>query len=204
MLEYLGILFFLQFNLIWIIAHARVSHQYTPVKSVHYINVLNFNNPFFGFSKYGQLKNPVTHSVSGTNGQRITFVPNHLNATISDQVVFRLCLLNHTLTQPTLETPCSSSNQYDSGFNQFNSANRQGLSLTLTVNRLGPQWFLNWSPSADELKHHILRHLTSTYQHIMWPLCPGGSTTNAWALPSLWHPTSGVHLASLANLVSWA
>ncbi|PYH99451.1 hypothetical protein BO71DRAFT_278428, partial [Aspergillus ellipticus CBS 707.79] len=71
----------------------------------------------------------------------LIFHPNRINANIGDQVTFNFCSLNHTLTQSTLERPCSSVSKFDTGFNQYNPDNVKHLALTMTVNTLDPQWF---------------------------------------------------------------
>lgn len=78
------------------------------------------------------------------------FIPDRLNANIGDHIRFDFHGLNHTLTQSTLENPCSPLYQFDTGFGQFNPDDRDGLSVTLTVNTLRPQWFFcrQTSPSS--------------------------------------------------------
>jgi hypothetical protein len=56
-------------------------------------------------------------------------------------VTFNFYSLNHTLTQSSLEAPCVSLHQFDTGFGQFNPKDTDGLSLSLTVNTLEPQWY---------------------------------------------------------------
>ncbi|KAL6230757.1 hypothetical protein BDW75DRAFT_248412 [Aspergillus navahoensis] len=83
----------------------------------------------------------VMHHVSvGLQGSPI-FVPNRLNANIGDQILFEFHNLNHTLTQSSLDKPCSPIGGFDTGFNQYNPQNRDGLVVGLTVNSLDPQWF---------------------------------------------------------------
>ena len=81
------------------------------------------------------------HYVRVGSGGKLTFEPNRLNANIGDQVIFEFSGLNHTLTQSSLGRPCTPAGQLDSGFNQFNPTSRTGLTLTITVNSLEPQWF---------------------------------------------------------------
>ncbi|KAL4929406.1 cupredoxin domain-containing protein [Aspergillus undulatus] len=83
----------------------------------------------------------VTHHVSvGLQGSPI-FVPYRLNANIGDQILFEFHNLNHTLTQSSLDKPCSPIGGFDTGFNQYNPQNRNSLMVGLTVNSLDPQWF---------------------------------------------------------------
>jgi plastocyanin len=71
----------------------------------------------------------------------LSFKPDRLNANIGDRVTFNFYSLNHTLTQSSLEAPCVSLHQFDTGFGQFNPKDTDGLSLSLTVNTLEPQWY---------------------------------------------------------------
>ncbi|KAJ9386297.1 hypothetical protein DTO063F5_3811 [Paecilomyces variotii] len=68
------------------------------------------------------------------------FIPNRLNANIGDRIIFRFYSLNHTLTQSSLERPCTPIKEFDTGFNQFNP-DKKSIIVTLTVNTLEPQWF---------------------------------------------------------------
>ncbi|KKZ60606.1 hypothetical protein EMCG_04726 [[Emmonsia] crescens] len=82
----------------------------------------------------------VTHRVTvGAEGEYL-FQPGHINADVGDKVVFEFRALNHTLTQSSLNHPCTSTQQLDSGFKQFNPTDRDDLTLSLTVNTLEPQW----------------------------------------------------------------
>lgn len=82
----------------------------------------------------------IHHVAVGSQGSP-TFVPQWLNANIGDQIVFKFHALNHTLTQSSLERPCASLQQFDTGFNQFNPHSRDKLVTIITVNSLEPQWF---------------------------------------------------------------
>ncbi|OAT07130.1 hypothetical protein BDBG_16770 [Blastomyces gilchristii SLH14081] len=46
---------------------------------------------------------------------------------------------NHTLTQSSLQSPCTPLQQFDSGFTRFNPSNRSGLLMSFTVNSLNSQ-----------------------------------------------------------------
>jgi plastocyanin len=82
-----------------------------------------------------------THHISVGGDSGLQFVPNRVNANIGDRITFQFHTGNHTLTQSSLEKPCVSSEQLDSGFNQFNPGGEEDLILTFTVNTLAPQWF---------------------------------------------------------------
>lgn len=69
------------------------------------------------------------------------FTPQRLNANIGDQIIFEFHALNHTLTQSSLERPCASLQQFDTGFNQFNPQSKENVVTVITVNSLEPQWF---------------------------------------------------------------
>ncbi|KAF3394361.1 hypothetical protein F1880_005504, partial [Penicillium rolfsii] len=91
------------------------------------------------------------HQVIVGQDDSLLFAPSRLNANIGDQITFSFRGLNHTLTQSSLENPCSPLPQFDTGFGQFNPQQRNGISLTLTVNTLEPQWF--FCKQSDPLPH---------------------------------------------------
>ncbi|KAL2367583.1 hypothetical protein RJ035_004107 [Blastomyces gilchristii] len=88
-----------------------------------------------------QITEPVTHQVTVGAGGEYLFEPGHINADVGDKIVFEFQALNHTLTQSSLARPCTSLQQLDSGFKQFNPTDRGDLVLSVTVNTLEPQWF---------------------------------------------------------------
>lgn len=69
------------------------------------------------------------------------FNPNHLNASVGDVIRFRFLKLNHTLTQSTLDHPCTPSGGFDSGFQFFNPLNQTNKTLTFIVQTTDPIWF---------------------------------------------------------------
>jgi hypothetical protein len=85
--------------------------------------------------------NSATFHVAVGAEDGLTFKPNQLNANIGDTIVFHFHTVNHTLTRSSLEKPCVSSGKFDSGFNQYNPAERNDLILVITVDSLDPQWF---------------------------------------------------------------
>jgi plastocyanin len=91
------------------------------------------------------------HQVIVGEDDSLLFTPNRLNANIGDQITFSFRGLNHTLTQSSLENPCSPLPQFDTGFGQFNPQQRNDISITLTVNTLEPQWF--FCKQNDPLSH---------------------------------------------------
>lgn len=84
---------------------------------------------------------PQIHDVEvGPFGQ-LRFQPNTINATVGEIVRFTFRAFNHTLTQSSLEQPCVSSNQFDSGFRQFNAANTSNMIVSFSINSPEPQFF---------------------------------------------------------------
>ena len=49
--------------------------------------------------------------------------------------------MNHSVTRSSLESPCTSLQQFDTGFGESIPCGKNGLSVTFTVNTLEPQWF---------------------------------------------------------------
>ncbi|OJD09504.1 hypothetical protein AJ78_09048, partial [Emergomyces pasteurianus Ep9510] len=81
------------------------------------------------------------HRVHVDGGDEVAFKPNRVNTNIDDKVVFKFLRLNHTLTQSMIGQPCTSAQQLNSGFKNFNPTNRIGLTLSITVNSPNSQWF---------------------------------------------------------------
>jgi plastocyanin len=82
-----------------------------------------------------------THHVEvGPFGQ-LFFQPSQVDAEVGDVVKFKFRSFNHTLTQSSLEEPCVSSSQFDSGFRQFNPADSLFKTLSFSVNDPAPQYF---------------------------------------------------------------
>ncbi|TVY92353.1 putative GPI-anchored cupredoxin [Lachnellula willkommii] len=82
------------------------------------------------------------HSVTVGAGNTLTFAPNDLDANIGDIVKFTFLALNHTLTQSSLELPCTNIGGFSTGFNQFNPKNLSGqFVVEYPVRTLDPQWF---------------------------------------------------------------
>jgi hypothetical protein len=49
--------------------------------------------------------------------------------------------LNHTLTQSTLQNPCSASGGFETGFTRFNPDDHLGSIVSFVVEQPNPQWF---------------------------------------------------------------
>lgn len=82
--------------------------------------------------------------------ETLMFTPDRLNANIGDRILFDFRSVNHTLTQSSLENPCSPIHQFDTGLGQFNPGGRNDLSVILTVNTPSPRWYFcqQSSPSS--------------------------------------------------------
>lgn len=82
------------------------------------------------------------HHVTVGAGNTLTFTPNELDAGIRDIVKFTFLALHHTLTQSSLELPCTNLGGFSTGFNQFNPKNISGeFIVEYAVRTLDPQWF---------------------------------------------------------------
>ena len=72
----------------------------------------------------------------------LTFKPNNVDAKVGDVVELNFLAANHTLTQSEFLTPCSFNGQFDTGFNQFNPNNTDGLKVVrFEVKSEKPLWF---------------------------------------------------------------
>ena len=86
----------------------------------------------------------IIHHVTVGNQGSPMFTPQRLNANIGDQIIFEFHALNHTLTQSSLERPCASLQQFDTGFNQFNPQSKENVVTVITVNSLEPGRIIHW------------------------------------------------------------
>lgn len=59
----------------------------------------------------------------------LAFSPDSVNVPAGTRLRFNFLAKNHTLTQSTFDHPCESSNNVDTGFNQFNPSNTSGKYL---------------------------------------------------------------------------
>ena len=76
----------------------------------------------------------------GARGDML-FVPNQLNASVRNVIHFWFLKLNHTLTQLTLEDPCTLNGGFDTDFQFFNSLNQTNKTLNYVVLNTDPVWF---------------------------------------------------------------
>ncbi|KAF7910002.1 uncharacterized protein EAF01_003720 [Botrytis porri] len=89
-------------------------------------------------------RNTSTHSVIVGAAGRLAFNPSRLNVAFGDKVLFEFLALNHTLTQSSLQNPCTwnASGGIDTGFKQFNPSNTSGkFVVEYTVESSIPLWF---------------------------------------------------------------
>ncbi|KAJ6284655.1 hypothetical protein J3E71DRAFT_169721 [Bipolaris maydis] len=83
----------------------------------------------------------VVEIVVGAAGM-LSFNPKSVTVSIGTILRFNFLSLNHTLTQSSLDNPCSNSSRFDTGFNQFNPKNISGKFLVdYPVNTTEPKWF---------------------------------------------------------------
>lgn len=121
--------------------------SYTPNEPLQFANPLRIHETI----SLNLDSDTQTHHVAVGGENSLSFNPDQLNANIGDRVTFNFYSLIHTLTQSSLEAPCVSLRRFDTGFGQFNSDDRDGLSLTLTVNTLEPQWY--YCRQNDRISH---------------------------------------------------
>ncbi|KAI9761781.1 MAG: hypothetical protein M1840_001700 [Geoglossum simile] len=80
----------------------------------------------------------------------LTFKPNSVDAKVGDIVEFNFLAANHTLTQSEFLTPCSFNRKFDTGFNQFNPNNTDGLKVVrFKVKSKKPLWFYCKQPVGN-------------------------------------------------------
>lgn len=139
----------------------------------------------------------------GANGQDI-FEPNNVNAPVGSVISFTFRGLNHTLTESSLEQPCLSAQQFDSGFTMYNAANTEDMKLSFTVNSPGPRWF--FCAQTDDVNH--------CHEGMVFAINPGldldtfianavgGATTTPSAVSSPTSTISGVSAPTQTLLTS--
>ncbi|KAF2194734.1 hypothetical protein K469DRAFT_509556, partial [Zopfia rhizophila CBS 207.26] len=73
---------------------------------------------------------------------KLAFNPDSISVSRGTILRFNFLGINHTLTQSTLDHPCTSNAQFDTGFRQFNPTNSSGkFLLEFEVDTDQPQWF---------------------------------------------------------------
>ena len=86
----------------------------------------NGNTAAFVFGPVPTISPATSHFVDvGADGD-LRFNPNSIDAAVGDWIFFRFLQLNHSVTQSTLDQPCSPAGGYDTGFN-FNPLNQTGV-----------------------------------------------------------------------------
>ena len=83
----------------------------------------------------------LSHMVDVGVGDNTIFVPNQVDASVGDVVVFRFLKFGLTLTQSTLEHPCNPSGKFDAGFRTFKAWNQTNETVTFSVQKPDPVWF---------------------------------------------------------------
>ena len=82
------------------------------------------------------------HVDVGTFNGKVQFVPDQLNASIGDVVLYNFLAKSHSLTQSNFATPCTYNDGFDTGLNQSNPRNISGLfQIPFQVKTTSPQWF---------------------------------------------------------------
>ncbi|KAH9469796.1 hypothetical protein Pst134EA_007070 [Puccinia striiformis f. sp. tritici] len=93
----------------------------------------------------GQPAAPKSQGVNVMVGQKgLTFVPPVINAAVGDKITYTFFAKNHTLTQTTLEEPCTPLGgpaSFDSGFIPVSMSATEFPTLILTVNTLKPIYY---------------------------------------------------------------
>ncbi|KAF4624960.1 hypothetical protein G7Y89_g13207 [Cudoniella acicularis] len=79
---------------------------------------------------------PATYTISA--GSNPSFTPSTVNANVGDTILFEFSTGNHSITQSSFNSPCVSSNGFDSGY-MGNTASH----ATFGVASSSPQWFFS-------------------------------------------------------------
>ncbi|KAF2812819.1 uncharacterized protein BDZ99DRAFT_353451, partial [Mytilinidion resinicola] len=82
-----------------------------------------------------------THLVQVGGQGNLIFSPTYISAPVGDVIHFKFLKLNHTLSQSSLEDPCTPNNVFDTGFIHFNPQNRTDYALDFLIQNSNPQWF---------------------------------------------------------------
>lgn len=82
-----------------------------------------------------------THKIQVGAKGKLKFAPRKLDAQVGDILHFQFLAVNHTLTQSTLQNPCSPNGIFDTKFLHANPINRTDNKLTYLVQNSDPQYF---------------------------------------------------------------
>ncbi|KAL9107764.1 MAG: hypothetical protein Q9227_007386 [Pyrenula ochraceoflavens] len=76
-------------------------------------------------------------------GGKLVYNPDRIdNAKKDDVIIFNFRKANHTVTQSNFDTPCTYNGGFDTGFNQFNPNDVDGINVSFTVpDDSKPLWF---------------------------------------------------------------
>lgn len=83
----------------------------------------------------------LSHMVDVGVGEKTIFVPNQVDASVGDAIVFRFLKFDLTLIQSTLEHPCNPSGEFDAGFRTSKAWNHTNETVTFSVQNPDPVWF---------------------------------------------------------------
>jgi len=82
-----------------------------------------------------------THRIQVGSQGELKFAPRKLDAKVGDILQFQFLAVNHTLTQSSLQNPCSSNGNFDTKFLHANPTNKTNNILTYLVQNSDPQYF---------------------------------------------------------------
>ncbi len=83
----------------------------------------------------------ISHMVDVGVGEETLFVPNQVDASVGDVVIFQFFKFGLTLTQSTLEHPCDPSGGFNAGFRTSKPWNQTNETVTFPVQNSDPAWF---------------------------------------------------------------
>ncbi|KAI9732152.1 MAG: hypothetical protein M1834_004248 [Cirrosporium novae-zelandiae] len=82
------------------------------------------------------------HTIEVAAGGHLQFEPNYIRAEINDTIVFHFLSGNHSLTQSTIDHPCTPlKDGFDTGFVFFDPRNETGMFAFFSVQSTKPRWF---------------------------------------------------------------
>jgi plastocyanin len=82
-----------------------------------------------------------THIVQVGIHHQTLFRPNQLDAEVGDTVIFSFFHSNHTVSESTLDKPCTVSRGFDTGFNQVSANGTRTPVVAFSVENSAPRWF---------------------------------------------------------------
>ncbi len=82
-----------------------------------------------------------THTVQVGIHNQTLFRPNQLDAAVGDIIVFNFHRSNHTVSESTLDKPCTASEGFDTGFHQGYTNDTRMPFVAFSVENSAPRWF---------------------------------------------------------------